>query len=429
MKTNAFIVFIILSVVLLFAPASNAATAYFVEVKGVITEPTRKYVQKSIDRAAEENAAALVIKLDTPGGILDATRGIVQAILESPVPVAVYVSPQGAHAGSAGAFITLAADYAVMAEGTSIGAAHPVNITGKDIEGDMRDKAINDTVSFMRSIAEKRGRNVDEAVLTVTESKSFTASEAIKAGLIDGVVNNDDSLLLMLETELKLDVPLMREDITPTLLERAAFALSSPDVLIILFILGALMIFLEVKIPGTFVFAGAGIVAIALFLVGINIIPVNLLGILLIIIGIVLIIAEFFVTSFGLLAVAGIAAFVGGVRLLFDTVGAQGVKVSVGLIILLAGILLFTAMFVGRLLFKDFRKKPVVGLNSIVGKRGSVMQWEDGKGKIYLHGEIWSAQSDAVFCKDDEVVVTAADGMLLNVQPLGGKNEPRATSE
>ncbi len=416
------IFFISLAASLLFSVAANAATVYFLEVKGVIIDHTYKYIKKAIDKTLAEDGAALVIKLDTPGGILDSTRNIVQEIFESPVPVVVYVSPQGAHAGSAGTFITLAGDYAYMAEGTNIGAAHPVDASGGDIEGDMRDKAMNDTVSFIRSIAEKRGRNTDEAELTVTESKSFTASEAFKAGLINGVVNNDSVLLLTLETELKLDGLPTRVNIEPTLTERAAFILSDPNILLLLFFVGVFMIFLEVKIPGTFVFAGTGIVALVLFMIGINIIPINLLGLLLIIAAVALLIAEFFVTSFGLLTVAGIAAFIGGVRLLFDTAGTQGVHVSIGLIVVLVAILLFFALFVGRLIVKDHRRKPAVGLTSIVGETGTVMRWQDGKGKVYLHGEIWNARSDAPLKKDDEIVATAVDGMLLTVAPREDKS-------
>ncbi|MDR0454168.1 MAG: ATP-dependent Clp protease proteolytic subunit [Deferribacteraceae bacterium] len=412
------LLFISFAVSLIFSATADAATVYFVEVKGVVTEPTRKYIQKAIDKAAKDNAAALVIKLNTPGGVLESTRGIVEDIFESPVPVVVYVSPQGAHAGSACTFITLAGEYAVMAEGTNIGAAHPVDITGKNIEGDMREKAMNDTVSFMRAIAEKRGRNIEEAVLTVTESKSFTASEAIKAGLIDGVVNNDDSLLLMLETELNLDASPLRADIKPTLTERAAFMLSNPNTLLILFFFCLLLIFLEIKIPGSFVFAGTGIVAIILFMVGINIIPVNMLGLLLIVAGILLFVAEFFLTSYGLFAVAGIASFIGGVRLLFDTAGAQGIRVSVGLIVVLVAVLLFLFFFVGRLLIKDFRRKPAVGLDAIVGTVCTVIQWENEKGKVYLNGEIWNAQSDTPFNKDDEVTVAEVNGMLLTVKAV-----------
>lgn len=412
MKKTFLCLITFLTVVMMSSPVM-ADTVYFTDVKAVITSATHKYIDKAIHTAQENNAAAIVFKLDTPGGTLDSTREIVQSIMASPIPVAIYVSPSGARAGSAGTFITLAANYAVMADGTNIGAAHPVGAAGEDIQGDMRDKTLNDTVSFMRSIAEKRGRNISEAILTVTESKSFTASEALRAGLIDAVVHDDEALILMLEED--LGVTLNRVDIVPTLTENVSFFLSDPNILMLLMMLGMLMIFLEFKMPGTFIFAGTGIVAIILFLVGSNLIPINFLALLLVIGGMGLIVAEIFVSSFGLLALAGVVTMIGGIRLLFDTEGVQGVAVSISLMVFMALFVAGVVLFIGRLIIKDMRRKPVVGMNSLTGKTASVMEWKGHEGKVYVHGEIWNASSEEVLHKGDSVIIDNADSFTLKV--------------
>ncbi len=412
MKKTFLCLITFLTVVMMSSPVM-ADTVYFTDIKAVITSATHKYIDKAMHTAQENNAAAIVFKLDTPGGTLDSTREIVQSIMASPIPVAIYVSPSGARAGSAGTFITLAANYAVMADGTNIGAAHPVGAAGEDIQGDMRDKTLNDTVSFMRSIAEKRGRNISEAILTVTESKSFTASEALRAGLIDAVVHDDEALILMLEED--LGVTLNRVDIVPTLTENVSFFLSDPNILMLLMMLGMLMIFLEFKMPGTFIFAGTGIVAIILFLVGSNLIPINFLALLMVIGGMGLIVAEIFVSSFGLLALAGVVTMIGGIRLLFDTEGVQGVAVSISLMVFMALFVAGVVLFIGRLIIKDMRRKPVVGMNSLTGKTASVMEWKGHEGKVYVHGEIWSASSDEVLRKGDSVIIDNADSFILKV--------------
>ncbi|MDR2883792.1 MAG: nodulation protein NfeD [Deferribacteraceae bacterium] len=402
--------------ILLISFNAYAGTVYFATVDGVITSATHKFVQNGLQKAINDNATAFVIKLDTPGGVLEDTRLIVQEILESPVPVVVFVAPQGAHAGSAGAFITLAADYAVMSDGSNIGAAHPVDMTGADIKGDMRDKATNDAVSFMQSIAEKRGRNVEQAILMVTESDSLTATEALEANIIDHILNTDDELLSMLNDALKPATPLVKQEIAPTMLEKISFTLSDPNLMVLLFLLGIFMIFLEIKAPGTFVFAAIGIVSLLLFMIGANFIPINMLGVLLILCGIALLIAEIFITSFGLLSIAGIAAIAGGSRLLFDTVGSQGVAVSIWLLVLLSAMTAGLIMAVGRLVVRDFRRKPVGGMNDIVGEHATVMQWSGTSGKVYLNGEIWSAVSDTEYQKDEQVTVTSSENMTLTVK-------------
>lgn len=391
---------------------------YFITVKGAITGATHKFIDKSITHAEAENASAIVIKLDTPGGLLESTRDIVQSIMSAKIPVVVYVSPAGGRAGSAGAFITFAASYAYMAESTNIGAAHPVAATGGDIEGDMREKALNDTVSFMKSIAEKRELNAEAAIATVTESKSYTAKEALELGLITAIAVDEDELLDNLAE--KIDKKSLNKIyLEPTLTEKLAFTLSSPNFLVLVLFIAVLMIFLEFKMPGTFVFAGVGIVAFIIFLIGINLIPINMVGLLLIALGIGLLVAEVFVSSYGLLAVAGIVALIGGMRLLFDTDKVQGLSVSLSLIIALAAILGGIVFFVGRLIFKDHKRKAVVGIEGIIGKSAKVIYWKDDKGQVDVRGEIWSATSKTPHHKGDTVTILSVEGLMLTV----GDNE------
>ncbi|ADD67309.1 protein of unknown function DUF107 [Denitrovibrio acetiphilus DSM 12809] len=392
----------------------QAKDIFVITVDGVITGYTEKYIETSL-KEAKANGGVLLIQLDTPGGILDSTRGIVQVLLESDTPVIIFVSPQGARAGSAGTFIVLASHYAAMAEGTNIGAAHPVNVTGKDLEGHMAQKIENDTVAFMRSIAEKRGRDVESAVSTVTDSKSYTAKEALSLGLVDQVTNTIDEVSEAAGLKLGFQ-PGKVVHLTATPLQKVAFFLSDPNVLVLLLFIGILAIFLEFKIPGTFIFAAVGIAAILLFLMGINIIPVNSIALLLIVAGIGLLAAEIFVPSFGLLTVASIASLGAGMYLLFSTEGNMGIAVSIWLIVAMIGFIVFIMILIGRLLLRDFRRKPATGKESLKGLEATVTNWNDGHGHVFVHGEIWGAQSDQELTRDEKVIITAVEGMKVKVE-------------
>ena len=396
------------------ASGVDAKNYYFVEVKGTISYFSYKYINSSIVKA-DEGDGILVVKLDTPGGLLDATRKIVQLILESETKVVIFVSPQGARAGSAGTFIVLAAHYNAMAEGTNIGAAHPVSITGKDIEGDMRQKIENDTMAFIKSIAEKRGRNSAEAVKMVVESKSLTANEALDAGLIDTIVNTDEDLVNLVNKHYGYKDQATIEYIEPTLMEKVAFFLSDPNVLILLLFIGLLSIYLEFKMPGTFVFAAVGISALLLFLMGINIIPINYLALVLILAGIVLIVAEVFIPSFGLLTVSSIIALSAGMYLFFYKEGNVEIRISGTFIAFTIFFVLSIVLLIGRLLLKDFRKKSVTGMDRLVGKKGKVLIWKNGEGKIAVDGEIWDASGIDNLQKEQVVTVENYEGMLLYI--------------
>ncbi|PLX67731.1 MAG: serine protease [Denitrovibrio sp.] len=393
---------------------AQAKDIFVIEVSGVITGYTEKYIKTSIDKASESDGV-LMLKIDTPGGLLQSTRGIVQLILESETPVITFVSPQGSRAGSAGTFIALASHFAAMSEGTNIGAAHPVNITGKDFEGNMAKKIENDTVAFMRSIAEKRGRNTDAAIATVTESKSYTANQALSLGIIDAVGNDSRDIAEKAGGKLGFSVDDM-VTLKATPLQKVAFFLSDPNVLVLLLFIGILAIVLEFKIPGTFVFAAIGIAAIIMFLMGINIIPINSLGLLLLVAGFCLLGAEIFLPSFGLLTVASMACLGTGLYLLFSTEGNMGIGVSFWLIGSLLALILAVAVLIGRLIFRDFRSKPATGKQALTGKSAKVISWKENSGQIFVHGEIWNATSEETLEKDEKVTIVGVDGMNIKVE-------------
>lgn len=405
----------LLIVLLTLAAISSAYTKELLvcDVNGIISGYSHKYIGEAIKKAKSEDAV-LMIKMDTPGGLLESTRGIVQTFFESGVPIIVFVAPQGARAGSAGTFITLAADFAVMAEGTNIGAAHPVNITGKDIEGAMAEKVQNDTLAFMRSIAEKRNRNAEAAVLTVTESKSYTAKEALESGLIDAIANTDKDAFALAAAKLGFEAGGITY-LKPSAMQKTAFFLSDPNILILLLFIGIAAIILEFKMPGTFAFAGVGIVALVLFLAGINIIPVNSLALLLIFAGLGLLAAEIFLPSFGLLTLGAVICMGFGMYLMFSREGNMGIGVSIWLIFSVIACISAVVLLLGRLILKDFRTKPVTGQTGLIGLTGHVTDWEDRHGHVFIHGEIWKARGPELN-KNDRIKVLSVNGMELTVE-------------
>ncbi|MGC8924488.1 MAG: NfeD family protein [Calditerrivibrio sp.] len=411
---------ILIALFLIFSLPVFSKEIYTIEINGIITEFTYKFIKVNLENASRSDSVFLV-KIDTPGGLLESTRKIVQLFLESKIPVVVYVSPQGARATSAGAFIALSSNYLLMSDGTHIGAAHPVNITGEDIKGDMRKKVENDTTAFIRSIAQKRGKNEQIATEMVINSISLTAREAYDKKIVDDIVNTEDQLIEKIKNRFNINETLFLKKYEPSITEKIAFFLSDPNIIVLLLLIAIASIFLEFKMPGTFIFASIGIAAIILFLLAINIIPINYLGLLLILAGIALLIAEIFITSFGLLSIAGISALAAGLYILFSKGGNMGINVSLPIIIVL--ILFFGGiiLLIGKLVIKDFKKRSVTGTEGMIGKVGEVLDWDisSHKGKILVHGEIWSAESNTDFNRGDKVEVLQVNDLMLKVKGLG----------
>lgn len=415
-------IFVLICCILLFSVPVHSRNYYAISINGAITHFTYRYLEKAL-KEAESNNGALLVRLDTPGGLLDATRKIVQLFFSSKIPIIVYVSPQGARAASAGTFIVLAADVAAMAEGTNIGAAFPVNFTGKNIEEDMKKKVVQDTTAFIAAIAEKRGRNINLAKAMVTDALSLKSSDALKSNIIDYIVNNEYELIKLANEKLQLEKDFKIIELKTTSIEKIAFFLSDPNILVLLLLAGLLCIFLEIKMPGTFVFAALGITSFILFLFGINIIPINYIALLLIIAGIALIIAEIFITSFGLLTLSSILALSAGMYLLFKREGNMGLTVSIPVIVLIIIIIVSIILTLGLIIFKDIKKRPVVGLEKFINKKAIVLDWYKFRGKVLIDGEIWNAinNNNININKDDVVTITGFKDMDLIVEKFINK--------
>ena len=393
-----------------------SAKVHYIKADEIITSSTASLIEYAIKMATADNSAALIIELNTPGGILEATRTIVQYIMASPVPVTVYVGPSGARAASAGIFITMAADFAVMAEGTNIGAAHPVTATGEDVKGDMRKKIENDTVAFIRSIAEKRGRDIKTAERMVLESVSFTATEALNLKIIDAVSDDKTGLSDLVKSRFNINGNMEIVQIEATFMQSVYKFLANPDTLAALLFLGIMLIAFEFKMPGSFIFAGLGVVCLVLFALGSNMIPVNYLAFLLILGGFALLAAEIFITSFGLLTISGIACLLFGLRMLFDRTGSVGIGVSMWFMAVITIVVAAVALLIGRLVVRDFKRKPSSGPDAMLGKEVKILDWESGSGHASIYGEIWNVKGDCDFEENETAVIESCNGMILTVR-------------
>ena len=377
---------------------------YSFTIDGVITDATALFIEANIKKA-EQDKVPVLMYIDTPGGVLESTRKIVQTLLSAKVPVISFVYPNGARAASAGIFITMAAEFSAMSESSNIGAAHPVSSNGEDIKGDMAEKVLNDTTALIKTIAEKRGKNIEAAVGMVTKSKSYTSSEALKLNIIDAVVNHDELIkIISKKYDISEDAEII--NIEPDFKQEIYNSIANPDFLAVVLFLGIILIMLEVKMPGTFIFAGLGIVCLIIFAFGANIIPINFLGIMLILLGFGLFIAEIFITSFGALTVAGLVSLIFGLRMLFDSEHSAGISVSLWVILVIAGITLLAALLIGRLIIKDFKRRPSSGPETMLDKEAVVIEWEENKGRVKIYEEIWNAYSDENLSVDDAVIIT-----------------------
>lgn len=389
-------------------------TIYSFYIDGVITDASVAFIESTILKAEQDNVPVLMY-IDTPGGVLESTRKIVQILLSAKVPVISYVYPNGARAASAGIFITMAAEYSAMSESSNIGAAHPVSSSGEDITGDMAEKVLNDTTALIKSIAEKRNKNIDVAVGMVTQSKSYTSSEALKLNLVDAVVDHDE-LIKIISKKYNISENAEIISIEPDFKQEIYNVIANPDFLAAVFFLGIILIMLEIKMPGTFIFAGLGAICLIVFAFGANIIPINFLGIMLILLGFGLFIAEIFITSFGALTVAGIISLVFGLRMLFDSEHSTGISVSLWVILFIIAVTLLIVLLIGRLIVKDFTKRPSSGPDTMIDKEATVIEWDGYSGRVKIYEEIWNAYSDENLIINDKVTITKVEGLKLQVK-------------
>jgi membrane-bound serine protease (ClpP class) len=413
-------------------PADGERTLQRIVIDGSINPAVADYVHEAIARAHADRAPALVIQLDTPGGLLPSARAIVKDILGAPVPVIVYVAPSGAGAGSAGVFITLAGHVAAMAPGTNIGAAHPVGGQGEDIKGTLGKKIANFTASFSEAIARERGRNVEWAAKAVRESVSITAEEAAKTHVVDFVAKDLDEVVTRAEgreievagekRRLQLGArvrgpggALRVRTYDMRLAQRILDVIADPNIAYLLMMAGLLGLYIEFTHPGVAFPGVAGAICLLLALTALHVLPLNTSGLALLALGVALLVAEAFLPTFGLVGVGGLVAFVIGSLFLFDTAGT-GVAVDRSLVFGVGGTVGIVILVIGTLVLRTQRRRPRLGSEGLLGERGVAQARLAPTGTILVHGEYWTADSDDVVERGDPVEVVAVEGLRLRVR-------------
>ena len=453
--------YIAMLLLLVSAGTQAAGVAVELELDGPLGVATAEYLIDGIHDAEERNANIVIIRMDTPGGLMEPMRDIVQAILNSSVPVVTYVAPGGARADSAGTYILLASHVAAMAPTTHLGAATPVALGGEDAGDDAKDdqgndaedssdkiknrretddpspdtntpdsamgrKVLNDAIAYIRGLADAHGRNADWAEEAVRDAATLVAKDALEKNVIDVIAANTDELLAAIhgrevtvnnETFTIDSESVTVEKIEPTWRIKFLKTIANPQVVLLLLAVGVYGLLFEGYNPGAIYPGVAGAICLLLAAYALQILPVNYVGLALIIVGFGLIVAESFVPSFGALGLGGIVAFVFGSIMMFDS-GIPGFGVSkifvVGFAIVAGGLTFLLASYA----IKLQRRGAVSGTGSIIGGTGTALESFSGEGKIWLEGEAWAALSSVPISKDQHVRVRAIDGLTLLIEPL-----------
>jgi len=395
-----------------------------INVNDSINPGTAEFIEKAIKKSETDGAACLIIKLDTPGGLVTSMKRIVKAILNSEVPVVVYVAPSGAQAASAGTMITLAAHIAAMAPGTNIGAAHPVGPSGKDVEKTMSEKIVNDLVAFTKSIAAQRKRNLKWVEKAIRKSESITASEALKLKVIDIVAKDMDELIKKIDgRKVKLidktvvlkvkELPLVT--IEETFRDKILRTLSNPNIAYILMMIGLAGLYFELAHPGAILPGVIGGIALILAFFAFQTLPVNYAGFLLIALAIIFFILEIKVTSYGMLSIAGVVSLILGSLMIFP--GKQD-YLRISYQVLVPTVIAVSLFFVtvASLAFKAQIAKPRTGTAGLIGEVGEVMEVRGDRLKVFVHGEIWNAESSEPVNVGEMVKVVGVENLKLRIQ-------------
>jgi membrane-bound serine protease (ClpP class) len=404
-----------------------------VVVNDTIQPISAEYIARGIDEAQHRNAQAVLIEINTPGGLVDSTREIIQYITASSVPVIIYVTPSGSRAASAGFFILESADIAAMAPGTNTGAAHPVILGGGKMDDVMKEKMENDAAALMRSVAARRGRNVDVAESTVRQSKSFTDQEALSQHLIEYVASSEDDLLRQIDGKTfkrfngqSITLKLSGQPISPfgmTLKEKILAYLMDPNIAFLILAIGALSLYLEFNHPGAVIPGTVGIVFILVAAFALNLLPTRFAALVLILAAFALFAAEAKFATHGVLTIGGIALLTLGGLLLVDSpipemrvhlLTALSVSVPLGLI----------TAFLMAIALKARRNKVLTGAQGLVGDTGVAQTALSPQGKVFVHGELWDAVASSALPPGQLVVVRRIDGLTLQVDPLGATSAP-----
>lgn len=410
--------------------AAGPGTLVRVVVDGSINPAVAGHLHDAITHAVAAHAPAVLVELDTPGGLLTSTRAIVKDILTAPLPVIVWVAPSGAGAGSAGTFITLAGHVAAMAPGTNIGAAHPVNSSGEEIEGDLAEKIENFTATLSESIAQQRGRNVRWAEKAVRDSVSATAEEAAKLGVVDFIARDLGELVAKADGR-KVEVAgekrvlalakavrgpdgavrVVTHPMTPG--QRVLDTVADPNIAYLLMMGGMLCLLIELTHPGLVLPGVAGAICLLLGLTAMHVLPVSTSGLVFLLLGLALLVAETFVPT-GLLGAGGVAALVFGSLFLFDP--DTGVRVSRSLVFTVSAVFALFLVLVATLVVRGQRRPIAVGAEAMIGEVGRAQERLAPSGTVLVHGEYWAADSDEPVDAGERVRVTAVEGLRLRVR-------------
>jgi membrane-bound serine protease (ClpP class) len=421
-----FLALLLVSATVWMSPVSAQADEpelLILSVSDPISPGVAEFVNDGLQLASKTHAAGIIIMLDTPGGLAESMRKIVQAIFACKVPVIVYVTPSGARAASAGVMITMAADIAAMAPGTNIGAAHPVGAGGQDIGKTMAEKAVNDLVAFAKGIANRRGRNAQWAEEAVRESVSVTAAEALEKNIIDVVAKNLDDLIDQIEGRTVKDKGILhlagvrRTLIKEGLRTKILKTVSDPNIAYILLMIGLAGLYFELANPGSVLPGVVGGIALILAFFSLQALPVNAAGIMLILLSIVFFILELKVTSFGMLSLAGVLSLVLGSMMLFKGASPQ---FQLAWKVLVPTVLLVSGFFIGIVLVvvRAHTRKARTGADGLVDEVGVVKQVQGQEGKVLVHGELWRAVFEDAVAVGDKVRVASVKDLVVTVGRL-----------
>ncbi len=426
--------------------ANNNKPVYLLTIEEAIGPATDDYIERALAAAEQQRAPLVVIRMDTPGGLDTAMRGIIKNIINSAIPVASFVAPSGSRAASAGTYILYASHIAAMAPGTNLGAATPVQIGGitppapkdkaKDQDNDksppaanddaLKRKAINDAVAYIRGLAQLRGRNQEWAEKAVREAASLPANEALQMRVIDIVATDIDDLLKQLDgrkvTVLGVErtlhtAGLKVRQVEPDWRSRLLSVITNPNVAYILMLIGIYGLIFEFSNPGAIVPGTVGAICLLLALYSFQLLPINYAGMALILLGVALMVGEAFQPSFGMLGIGGVIAFVIGSIILMDT-DAPGFGIDISVIVTFAVISALIFIFVVGMAIKARRRAVVSGAEELIGSEATVMNDFEHEGRVFVHSETWQACSNTPLQKGQQVRVTGMKGLTLQVEPI-----------